>query len=102
MTFGVIELSAGNARFPLRDSQNSRRLFKFQRGGVVGAINKLERFGNCILADSVGLGETFEALGIVKYHESRNYRVLVLCPKRLRDNWTLVPGRNYQSACRRF
>jgi hypothetical protein len=56
---------------------------------VVGAIDKLERLGGCIIADSVGLGKTFEALAIIKYYELRNDRVLVLVPKRLRDNWTL-------------
>ena len=66
-----------------------KKLYKFQRDGVVGAIDKLERFGGCIIADSVGLGKTFEALAIIKYYELRNDRVLVLCPKRLRDNWTL-------------
>ena len=73
----------------IRDTEVWKRLFKFQRDGVVGAIDKLERFGGCIVADSVGLGKTFEALAIIKYHELRNDRVLVLCPKRLRDNWTL-------------
>ncbi|MES2001895.1 MAG: helicase-related protein [Pseudomonadota bacterium] len=66
-----------------------QKLFKFQRDGVVGAIDKLERIGGCIIADSVGLGKTFEALAVIKYYELRNDRVLVLCPKRLRDNWTL-------------
>lgn len=66
-----------------------QKLYKFQRDGVVGAIDKLNRFGGCIIADSVGLGKTYEALAIIKYHELRNDRVLVLCPKRLRDNWTL-------------
>ena len=55
----------------------------------MGAIDKLNRFGGCIIADSVGLGKTFEALAIIKYHELRNDRALVLCPKRLRDNWGL-------------
>ena len=73
----------------IRDTEVWKRLFKFQRDGVVGAIDKLERFGGCIIADSVGLGKTFEALAIIKYHELRNDRVLVLCPKRLRDNWTV-------------
>src|SRR5690606_20105542 len=59
------------------------------RDGVVGAIDKLERIGGCILADSVGLGKTFEALAVIKYYELRNDRVLVLCPKKLRENWTL-------------
>lgn len=73
----------------IRDTEVWKRLFKFQRDGVIGAIDKLERFGGCIVADSVGLGKTFEALAIIKYHELRNDRVLVLCPKRLRDNWSL-------------
>ncbi|MCZ2343090.1 MAG: ATP-dependent helicase [Bacteroidales bacterium] len=66
-----------------------KKLFRFQRDGVIGAIDKLERYGGCIIADSVGLGKTFEALAVIKYYELRNDRVLVLCPKRLRDNWTV-------------
>ncbi len=73
----------------IRNTVVWKKLYKFQRDGVVGAIDKLERFGGCIIADSVGLGKTFEALAIIKYHELRNDRVLVLAPKRLRDNWTL-------------
>jgi len=69
----------------------------------VGAIDKLARFGGCIIADSVGLGKTFEALAVIKYHELRNDRVLVLAPKRLRDNWTLYKSndkRNFLAADR--
>ena len=73
----------------IKNTLTWKKLFRFQRDGVVGAIDKLERFGGCIIADSVGLGKTFEALAVIKYHELRNDRVLVLCPKRLRDNWTL-------------
>lgn len=73
----------------IRDTVVWKKLFKFQRDGVIGAIDKLERLGGCIIADSVGLGKTFEALAIIKYYELRNDRVLVLAPKRLRDNWTL-------------
>ena len=73
----------------IRNTQVWKKLYKFQRDGVVGAIDKLDRFGGCIIADSVGLGKTFEALAIIKYYELRNDRVLVLAPKRLRDNWTL-------------
>ena len=64
-------------------------LYDFQRDAVVGAIRKLERYRGCIIADSVGLGKTFEALAVIKYYEERNCRVLVLAPKRLRENWTL-------------
>ncbi len=65
------------------------KLYKFQKDGVLGAIDKIERYNGCIIADSVGLGKTFEALAIIKYYELRNDRVLVLCPKKLRENWTL-------------
>ncbi|MCC6738937.1 MAG: helicase [Planctomycetia bacterium] len=80
----VVKSSTG-----IRNTVLWKKLYRFQRDGVVGALEKLQRFGGCIIADSVGLGKTFEALAIVKYHELRNDRVLVLCPKRLRDNWTL-------------
>src|SRR5574344_340028 len=66
-----------------------KKLYKFQKDGVMGAIEKIEKYGGCIIADSVGLGKTFEALAVIKYYELRNDRVLVLCPKKLRDNWTV-------------
>jgi SNF2 family DNA or RNA helicase len=78
-----------NSATGIRNTVVWKKLYKFQRDGVVGAIDKLDRFGGCIIADSVGLGKTFEALAIIKYHELRNDRVLVMVPKRLRDNWTL-------------
>lgn len=81
----------------IRNTVVWKKLFKFQRDGVVGAIDKLNRFGGCIIADSVGLGKTFEALAVVKYHELRNDRVLVLCPKRLRDNWTLYKANDHRN-----
>ena len=62
-------------------------LYAFQQDGVKGAINKILRHNGCIIADSVGLGKTFEALAVIKYFELRNGRVLVLCPKKLEDNW---------------
>jgi len=65
------------------------KLYRFQRDAATGILEKLDRFGGCIVADSVGLGKTFEALAVVKYYENQNDRVLVLCPKRLRENWTL-------------
>lgn len=63
------------------------KLFNFQKDAVIGGINKLEKYRGCILADSVGLGKTFSALGIIKYYEMRNKDVLVLCPKKLEANW---------------
>lgn len=82
----------------IRNTVVWKKLFKFQRDGVVGAIDKLARFGGCIIADSVGLGKTFEALAVIKYHELRNDRVLVLAPKRLRDNWTLYKANDKRNA----
>ena len=82
----------------IRNTTVWKKLFKFQRDGVVGAIDKLERLGGCIIADSVGLGKTFEALAIIKYYELRNDRVLVLVPKRLRDNWTLYKSNDRRNS----
>ncbi|HWD12209.1 MAG TPA: helicase-related protein [Pseudochrobactrum sp.] len=85
----------------IRNTTVWKKLFKFQRDGVIGAIDKLERIGGCIIADSVGLGKTFEALAIIKYYELRNDRVLVLCPKRLRDNWTLYKANDRRNSLAR-
>ena len=73
----------------IKDTLVWRKLYRFQRDGVLGAIDKIEKYNGCIIADSVGLGKTFEALAIIKYYELRNDRVLVLCPKKLRENWTI-------------
>ena len=62
-------------------------LYDFQRDAILAIINKLEKYNGCILADSVGLGKTFTALAVVKYYENRNKSVLVLCPKKLAENW---------------
>ena len=62
-------------------------LYSFQRDSALAIINKLEQYNGCILADSVGLGKTFTALAVIKYYENRNRNVLVLCPKKLNDNW---------------
>lgn len=77
------------SRTGFKDTEVWNRLYNFQKDGVVGAINKIETYGGCIIADSVGLGKTFEALAIIKYYELRNCRVLVLAPKKLRDNWSV-------------
>ncbi|MGB4802455.1 MAG: helicase-related protein [Anaerolineae bacterium] len=76
------------------DTDIWKALFEFQKDGVKGAINKMLAYNGCILADSVGLGKTYEALAIIKYFELRNERVLVLCPKKLRDNWTVYQAHN--------
>ena len=64
-----------------------KKLYNFQKDACLAIINKLEKFNGCILADSVGLGKTFTALSVIKYYENRNKTVLVLCPKKLNDNW---------------
>lgn len=63
------------------------KLYNFQKDAALAIINKLEKYNGCILADSVGLGKTFTALSVIKYYENRNKSVLVLCPKKLNDNW---------------
>lgn len=72
------------------------RLYDFQRDAVLAIINKLEQYNGCILADSVGLGKTFSALAVIKYYENRNRSVLVLCPKKLADNWNTFKS-NYKN-----
>lgn len=69
-------------------------LYDFQRDAALAIINKLEKFNGCILADSVGLGKTFTALAVIKYYENRNKSILVLCPKKLSENWNTYKG-NY-------
>ena len=64
-------------------------LYNFQKDAVIGAIEKIETYGGCIIADSVGLGKTFEALGVIHYYSLQNKNILVLSPKKLRENWTL-------------
>ena len=76
-----------NDRTGYEDSVVWQKLFNFQRDAAVGLINKLETYNGCILADSVGLGKTFTALAVIKYYELRNKSVLVLCPKKLANNW---------------
>jgi len=70
-----------------RQSKIWDMLYDFQRDAVLAIINKLEKYNGCILADSVGLGKTFTALAVIKYYENRNKTVLVLCPKKLSENW---------------
>nr|WP_302579291.1 SNF2-related protein [Bacteroides intestinalis] len=70
-----------------KDSKIWNLLYNFQRDAVLAIINKLEKYNGCILADSVGLGKTFTSLAVIKYYENRNKSVLVLCPKKLANNW---------------
>jgi SNF2 family DNA or RNA helicase len=72
-----------------KDSVVWNLLYNFQKDAVVGAINKIETYGGCIIADSVGLGKTFEALAVMKYYQLRNDRILVLAPKKLKENWSI-------------
>jgi hypothetical protein len=76
-----------NDRTGYQDTLIWNKLFNYQKDAATGIINKLETYSGCILADSVGLGKTFSALAVIKYYELRNKSVLVLCPKKLADNW---------------
>lgn len=76
-----------NERTGFMESAIWQKLYRFQKDAALAIINKLEQYNGCILADSVGLGKTFTALAVIKYYEGRNKNVLVLCPKKLSDNW---------------
>ena len=80
----------------LYDTKIWKTLYEFQKEGVKSVIARLLRHNGCILADSVGLGKTYTALAVIKFFELRNERVLVLCPKKLNDNWALYPAYNSQ------
>lgn len=77
-----------NTATGFKESAIWNKLYNFQKDACLAIINKLEKYNGCILADSVGLGKTFTALSVIKYYENRNKSVLVLCPKKLSDNWT--------------
>lgn len=83
----ISEDELANERTGFKESIIWNTLYDFQKDAVLGIINKLERHNGCILADSVGLGKTFTALAVMKYYQERNKSVLVLCPKKLCENW---------------
>ncbi|HHX66704.1 MAG TPA: DEAD/DEAH box helicase family protein [Gallicola sp.] len=83
----ITEDELANERTGFKDSVIWNTLYDFQKDAVLGIVNKLERHNGCILADSVGLGKTFTALAVMKYYQERNKSVLLLCPKKLSENW---------------
>ncbi|MDD3264130.1 MAG: helicase-related protein [Candidatus Nanoarchaeia archaeon] len=83
----ISEDEIANEKTGFKESAIWNTLYDFQKDAVLGLINKLERHNGCILADSVGLGKTFTALAVIKYYQERNKSVLVLCPKKLSENW---------------
>ena len=80
-----------------KNSKIWNMLYNFQKDAALAIINKLEKYNGCILADSVGLGKTFTALAVIKYYEDRNKSILVLCPKKLSENWNTYK-QNYQKS----
>lgn len=90
----VTEDELPNEATGFKESKIWDMLYNFQKDAVIAIISKLEKYNGCILADSVGLGKTFTALAIIKYYENRNKSVLVLCPKKLSENWNTYKG-NY-------
>ena len=83
----VSEDDLANEKVGFKESKIWNMLYDFQKDAVLGIINKLEKYNGCILADSVGLGKTFTALAVMKYYQERNKSILVLCPKKLSENW---------------
>ena len=83
----VSEDELPNEATGFKESKIWQMLYNFQRDAVLAIINKLEQYNGCILADSVGLGKTFSALAVMKYYQERGKSILVLCPKKLAENW---------------
>ena len=83
----ISEGELANEKTGFKETKIWNTLYDFQKDAVLGIINKLERHNGCILADSVGLGKTFTALAVIKYYQERNNSILVLCPKKLSENW---------------
>lgn len=83
----ISEDELANEKTGFKKSKIWNTLYDFQKDAVLGIINKLERYNGCILADSVGLGKTYTALAVIKYYQERNKSILVLCPKKLSENW---------------
>ena len=83
----VSEDDIANEKTGFKESVIWNTLYDFQKDAVLGIINKLEKYNGCILADSVGLGKTYTALAVMKYYQERNKSILVLCPKKLSNNW---------------
>ncbi len=91
----VSEDDLANEKTGFKESVIWNTLYDFQKDAVLGLINKLEKYNGCILADSVGLGKTFTALAVIKYYQERNKSILVLCPKKLSENWNTYKA-NYK------
>ncbi len=87
----ITEENIVKTKIGFKETEVWNKLYKFQKDGVIGAIDKIEKQGGCIIADSVGLGKTFSALAVIKYYELRNHRVLVLAPKKLRETGQSIP-----------
>lgn len=90
----ISEDTLPNEAIKFKDSQIWKKLYAFQKDAVLSIIHKLETYNGCILADSVGLGKTFTALAVMKYYNNRNKSILVLCPKKLADNWNTYNAMN--------
>ena len=92
----ISEDNLPNEATGFKESKIWNMLFNYQKDAALAIINKLEKYNGCILADSVGLGKTFTALAVIKYYENRNKSVLVLCPKKLSNNWNTYKN-NYKN-----
>ncbi len=83
----ITEDELANDKTGFKESEVWNKMYDFQKDAMLAVVNKLEQHNGCILADSVGLGKTFTALGVIKYYQERNKSILVLVPKKIGDNW---------------
>jgi superfamily II DNA or RNA helicase len=71
----------------LENSVIYQTLYPFQKKGVLSLIKMLQNYNGAILADAVGLGKTWSALAVMKYFQLQGYENILLCPKKLQNNW---------------
>lgn len=71
----------------LEETRIYQALYDFQKAGVRSLIIALDKYKGAILGDAVGLGKTWTGLAVMKFYEMQGYKVLLLCPKKLAQNW---------------
>ena len=70
-----------------QDEGGHLSLTNFQRHGVWRARKILQKYGGVIVADSVGLGKTFVAGGLMEDYLEKRQRILLVRPAALSGTW---------------
>lgn len=67
------------------EALSDRKLQNFQERSVKQILWRLDKNGVAMLADSVGLGKTITAIGVIRQYTGR--RIIVIAPKSLVGQW---------------